>query len=106
MSDIKVEKVGLKDDKGKLRFDLITPGCLTGLAEVLTYGAHKYKPNSWQNVEDAENKHYAALLRHLVAWRSGEVYDSETNLSHIKHILTNAMFLLYQEERNDKREHK
>jgi len=94
-----IEKKGLKDDKGKLRYDLITPESIEALAEVLTYGAKKYKPNSWQNVEDASNKHYAALMRHLIAWRKGEKLDPETKLNHIKHILTNTMFLLYQEEK-------
>lgn len=99
---MELEKIGLKDNKNKLRFDLITPECLTGLAEVLTYGAEKYKPNSWQNVENGIDEHYSALMRHLIKWRQGDIYDEETKLSHIKHVLTNAMFLLYHEQNNKK----
>ena len=95
---MKIEKKGLKENQNKIRMDLITPESITGMAEVLTYGAIKYKPNSWQNVENGIDEHYAALMRHLVKWRQGEINDKETGLSHIKHVLTNAMFLLYHEE--------
>ena len=96
----KIEDVGLKDNNGKLRVDLVTAECIEGMAEVLGYGARKYKANSWQNVENGKDEHYAALLRHLLAWRRGEINDPETNLNHIKHVLTNAMFLLYHDEHN------
>lgn len=90
------EEVGLKDDVGKLRMDLITPEIIIGMAEVLTYGANKYKPNSWQGCNP--DLHYAACQRHLVKWKQGEFDDSETGLSHLKHAATNIMFLLYHEE--------
>ncbi len=89
---------GEKDSKGKLRVDLVTPECIIGMAEVLGKALEKYTPNSWQNVKDGLNEHYAAVLRHLLKWRMGELDDDETKLSHMKHVLTNAMFLLYHEE--------
>lgn len=95
---MQLEKVGLKDDKGKLRFDLITPESIEGMAEVLTFGATKYKPNSWQNVENGIDKHYASLMRHTIEWRKGEKLDKETKLHHMKHIMTNAMFIIHHEE--------
>ena len=94
----KIESVGLKEDKDKPRIDLVLPESIIGMAEVLTLGAKKYKPNSWQNINDAINVHYAALMRHLLAWKMGELNDEETKLSHIKHALTNCMFLLYHEK--------
>lgn len=99
---MKIEKVGLKDNDNKLMFELITPECVIGIVECLTYGAKKYKPNSWQNVDNAIDTHYGALMRHLMAWRQGEIFDKETKLSHMKHVLSNAMFLLYHEEQNGK----
>ena len=68
------------------------------MAEVLDFGKKKYAPNSWKNAPDPINDHYGALMRHLLAWRNGEINDQETGLSHIKHVLTNAMFLLHHEE--------
>ena len=88
---------GLKDDKGKLRIDLVTVGSIVGMAEVLTYGTKKYKPNSWQDVEDKINRHYGALMRHIMEYRAGNVIDDESGLSHLKHAMTNMMFLLYHE---------
>lgn len=88
---------GQKDDRGKNRLDLIEPEFIEGIGEVLTFGAAKYEPNNWQNVVDAEDRYYAAALRHLMAWRRGEVVDEESGLSHLKHAATNLMFLLHFE---------
>mgnify|MGYP001574134043 FL=1 len=94
----KIEKIGLKENLNKSRVDLVLPESILGMGEVLAYGVKKYKPNSWQNVDDAINVHYAALMRHLLDWKIGKIYDTESGFSHIKHVLTNAMFLLYHEE--------
>lgn len=92
--------IGPKYDEGKLQYSLIPPVATKALAEVLTFGAKKYAPNSWQKVPDAERRYLDALIRHLEAYRSGEELDSESNLSHLSHLLCNASFLLYfQNER-------
>ncbi|MBP3622001.1 MAG: hypothetical protein J6J16_09605 [Lachnospiraceae bacterium] len=93
-----VQKTGVKHDEHKNRLDLIEPEFIEGVGEVLTFGAEKYEPNSWQKVEDAENRYYAALFRHLMAYKRGETVDQESGLSHLKHIACNAMFLLHFEE--------
>lgn len=93
----KLAKNPEKHDDGKLRFDLIDPVFEEGLAQVLTYGAKKYAPNNWQNLEDGIDRHYAALRRHLNAWRQGEKIDPESGLPHMYHVATNAMFLAYHE---------
>ena len=59
------ESVGHKDDQEKNRLDLIEPEFIEGVGKVLTFGADKYEPNNWQKVEDAENRYYAAAMRHL-----------------------------------------
>ena len=88
---------GRKDDKEKNRLDLVEPEFIEGIGEVLTFGANKYEPNNWQNVEDAENRYYAAALRHLLAWRKGEKTDPESGLSHLDHVACNIMFLKHFE---------
>lgn len=87
-----------KDDQEKVRLDLVEPDFIEGIGEVLTFGAKKYTANSWQDVEDAENRYYAAALRHLMAYRKGETADEESGLSHLKHVACNLMFLLHFEE--------
>ena len=86
---------GLKFDAGKLRYSLIPPEATRALAEVLTFGARKYAPNSWQTIPNAPERYLDALMRHLEAHRSGELYDPESNLPHVYHLLCNAAFLAY-----------
>lgn len=92
-----VTETGKKNDQGKVRMDLIEPEFIEGVGAVLTMGAEKYGANNWQNVEDAENRYYAATLRHLLAWRRGEKKDPESNLHHLLHVATNIMFLMHFE---------
>lgn len=93
----KQPQLGIKYDDGKLRFDLILPEFDEAVAKVLTFGAAKYAPNSWQHVDDRRNRYYASLMRHLNAYRKGEKLDSESGLSHLAHAACNVMFLMYAE---------
>ena len=93
MDEREVYMEGMKYDGGKLRMSLVEPEFVTGLAEVLTYGSVKYTADSWQHLENAEERYRDALLRHLYAYLSGEVNDQESGLSHLKHISANVMFL-------------
>lgn len=89
--------VGRKDDTGKNRLDLIEPEFIESVGRVLTFGASKYEPNNWQNVDDGKDRYYAAALRHLMAYRKGEEKDPESGLSHLEHVACNIMFLLHFE---------
>ena len=91
------EEDGVKLDNGKNRLDLIEPQFIEAVGDVLTFGANKYAPNNWQNVDNAIDRYYAAALRHLLAWRKGESLDDESNLNHLAHAATNIMFLLHFE---------
>lgn len=84
----------VKQDKEKLRVDLIEPEFIEELADVLTYGADKYDENSWQEIPNATNRYYAALMRHILAWRKGEDID-ESGLPHLYHAAANIMFLMH-----------
>jgi len=90
--NIKVVEQFMKFDTDKLRYDLIPPSAMKALAEVLTYGAKKYKPNNWRNGD--KDRYIAALYRHLEAWRAGEQKDEESGMVHLAHALTNVAFLL------------
>ena len=90
----------LKFDKDKLRYGLIPPSATKALAEVLTYGSKKYKPNNWQKVDNLD-RYVDALYRHLEAWRSGEKFDGESGLSHLSHAMTNIVFLNHLDDKMD-----
>lgn len=91
----------IKLDKGKLRFDLLDQYFLDGLAAVLTFGAEKYSANSWQNIKNAKERYYAALQRHLSAYRKGEQKDNESGINHLYHAAANIMFLAYFERQKE-----
>lgn len=92
-----------KADAGKLMMELIPTSAYRSLGAVLTYGAKKYAPNSWQKVD--RERYIGALVRHLVAYLDDpNGFDEESGLRHSQHLLCNAMFLDYfaeEEQKND-----
>lgn len=94
IDDAKAEIAGGKKfDGDKPRMELISSVALTELAKVLTFGAKKYAPNNWRN-GIAYSRIVGACFRHLNAYNAGEMNDPETGLSHMAHLLCEAMFLL------------
>jgi hypothetical protein len=94
------EKEGLKFDNGKLRWDLLPLNAIEDTVKVLTFGANKYGPNNWQQVDDAENRYFAALMRHIKAYRTGEKIDPESGIDHIAHAICNLVFLYHFQNEN------
>lgn len=86
-----------KYDTAKTRYDLLPAECLDAVAKILTFGAEKYGANNWQNLEDFESRYYAALERHIQAWRMGENIDPESGQPHLAHVACNAVFLLWKD---------
>ena len=89
-----INKEGVKFDQDKDRWDLLPLEVIQEVVKVLTFGAKKYAPENWKKMEDKE-RYYAAMMRHVCAWRSGEPFDSETGFHHLTHAMTNIMFLMY-----------
>ena len=86
-----------KHDTGKVLWSCLSRGCATALnkvAEVLTFGANKYRRDTWRTLKDAEVRYEDALDRHLNAWKRGEDNDPESGLSHLAHAACNLLFLL------------
>ena len=87
-----------KDIKGKAPMEMIEPIALKTLGEVLKYGLDKYGWENGTSYQYGEIKTYVgALLRHLVAYQSGEEIDPESGISHLKHLFFNAYALIYLE---------
>ena len=81
-----------KADAGKPMMELIPTSAYKSLGAVLTYGAQKYAPNSWQKVD--RDRYIGALIRHFVAYLDDPTgVDEESGLRHSQHLLCNAMFL-------------
>lgn len=95
----------LKYDKGKPELNLIPPGTMTAMGQVMTQAVTRTDPapherDSWKAVEPP--RYVAALLRHMDAILGGEVLDSESGLPHIDHVLTNAAFLSFIQRGRDR----
>jgi hypothetical protein len=83
----------VKHDFGKPRLDLVPPGPLLALGDVMAHGEAKYGNNDWRSLKDGDGRYYAAALRHMLAWRTGERDDPESGLPHLAHVLANVVFL-------------
>ena len=85
----------VKNDSGKARFDLLPPAALRGIAHVFTYGAKKYADFNYKNGDGLDwDRPYAALMRHMNAWNSGEDNDQESGASHLYHAGCCIMMLI------------
>jgi deoxycytidylate deaminase len=99
INDLEYEVVGdfLKFDQDKIRYDLVPPSFIKAIARVYTYGARKYKENNWQKTPTAEKSYMGAAMRHIEAWRAGEINDPDTGMNHLAHAATNLSFLIHLE---------
>jgi len=82
-----------KHDSDKPRYDLLPPIAIDLMAQVMTFGAKKYKPEGWRTVDNAIQRYQAALLRHSFAMLRGEVLDPESGLPHAAHVMCCAAFI-------------
>jgi hypothetical protein len=79
-------------------WDLLPLEITEETVKVLTFGAKKYSPGGWKTVPDAKDRYFAAALRHLTAYQSGEKTDPESGLSHLAHAACCIMFLQWFEK--------
>lgn len=92
---------GVKHDQGKIMGQLLGDfsRALMGVAEVGTFGAHKYTRGGWQTVPDAYQRYYDALWRHLLQ-ANHEDRDVESGLTHLEHAAWNILAVIELKKRN------
>ncbi len=69
------------------------PLALLEVAKVYGFGATKYSPTNYRQGYDWSLS-YSALMRHLLAFWSGEDIDPESGLSHMAHACWHCLALL------------
>ena len=96
MNNQENKPIGLKNDiiDDKDRWDLLHLEDIEEVVKILSFGSKKYGPNNWQYVENGVERYYAALMRHLCAWRKGENIDPDSGLHHLSHAACNILFLI------------
>jgi hypothetical protein len=92
---------GAKADDGKLDLTLVPTQLEEAVCKILMFGARKYSRDGWRKVENPEQRYFAALERHLKAYKRGNDEDPESGLSHLAHAACNIAFLLFFEDRAD-----
>lgn len=88
---------GVKLDSGKPRLDLVLgdfADALWSVGDVGTYGANKYTDKGWQEVSNGIERYGNAMLRHYLNYRKGIIYDAESGLLHLSHMVWNALAIL------------
>jgi hypothetical protein len=93
-------ETGKKYDDDKLRYDLLPVKALRDVTQVLTFGAKKYGDNNWK-ITKPESRYIAAAMRHLEAYRDGEVLDPESGIHHLAHAACSLMFILQIDREKD-----
>ncbi len=92
-SKFKGTAAGIKLDAGKPEASLLLDfsRALSAVAAIGTFGAAKYTRGGWLAVEDGQRRYTDALLRHLLAEGTGELYDTESDMRHAAHTAWNAL---------------
>lgn len=87
----------LRYNSGKPQLNEISPKFLLDMGAVLEKSRQKYPRGNWEKGNDYSVP-YDSMMRHLLAWQSGESIDKESGLSHLAHAALNLMMLHYYEE--------
>lgn len=93
-----MEEKGKKFDGGKSRAGLVVGGfakALSIVAKIGTFGALKYGPDNWKNLDDALERYEDAMMRHYLAMKDGELLDPESELPHVAHMAWNALAMVH-----------
>jgi hypothetical protein len=88
---------GQKDDEGKVQWSLLPWDALEGCVRVFEFGCKKYGRDNWKGVPNGKTRYSDALMRHMTDYMKGYPLDEETGLTHLDHILCNALFLKWME---------
>lgn len=80
--------------KTKAPMWLLPPFALTETAWVHGLGATKYGAYNWRKNRVCQSTYVSAIMRHLMAYSSGETVDPESRRSHLAHIVASCNILM------------
>jgi hypothetical protein len=85
--------------KTKAPMELLPPCALIETAWVHGLGADKYGRNNWHENKVNASTYVSAIMRHLMAWQTGEDIDPESGRSHLAHIAAGCNILMDAQKR-------
>lgn len=98
--DSQLQEKAMRFNGGKPQWSLVHFKSLEPMIRVLEFGALKYAPRNWQKPMDI-TQILESMQRHLAALFDGEEVDNESGISHMGHIMCNAMFYNYHKSTQD-----
>lgn len=84
----------LRYNEDKRKWSLVHFKSIEPMVEVLEYGAKKYAPENWKKGLD-KKEILESMMRHLASLMDGDTLDEDSKCKHIGHIMCNAMFYEY-----------
>jgi len=85
---------GKKYDKGKPRLSLLPENALMAVMESLEHGASKYGDENWRKVEGLQTRYLDSAFRHIMADRTGEQIDEDSDCWHLANAISSLLFKL------------
>jgi len=94
-----------KFDAAKVRVDLLPIEPMMQIATVFGFGAKKYFANSYRQGETVVwSRTYGSIMRHMMAFWSGEDKDPESGLPHLAHAGTQLFILMEHAAHNQNKD--
>jgi len=91
------ELIGKKADSGKLEWHLLPWRECEEVVRVLMKGKEKYGENNWRIVDDMISRYWDAAMRHMTAYRKGEIKDPEFGTPHLAHAMCCLLFMMWKD---------
>lgn len=92
-------------NQGKLKWTLLNHKAFEPMIQVLMYGIERYDRDNWMKVCPKKMDLLDSLERHYIEIKESEehgiVYDHGSKLRSIGHLMCNAMFYSYWEEKTN-----
>ncbi len=79
---------------GKPTTAAIPPIAVMALGAAMANGADKYGRFNWRGTEVKASTFYDAMMRHIIAWYSGEDYAPDSGVHHLAHLMAGAAIIL------------
>jgi hypothetical protein len=99
--DIYKNKVIGRFNQGKMQWTMMDFKSMEPMIQVLMYGAKKYDRDNWKKACPKKLDLLDSLERHFIGLVAGESVDQESGLPHIGHLMCNAMFYSYWEQKTN-----